>query len=192
MRRLTILLTIFALCSVAPRSDASIVPFDISIALQSGGSVSGVVDVDTVRGVFTGANFTVVSGGLDYIFNFAPQYQGFGYGTMYYYGDWREDSNGNPVSTFAAWEFQLALPINSLRGFVGSPICSTSSECTVPGGYLPTGFYIYDPSQDLAVSGSVVPAAPTPEPGSFLLLTSAALGMTIAQRKRLQRPSTLA
>jgi len=180
MRYVKVLLTILILSSFPCTSHASVVPFRMLIALQSGGSVAGVVYIDTTQGVFTGADFTVADGGTDYLFNFAPTYQGNGYQTSYYYGDWEVHSSPTQID----YLFQLALLVNSLVAFTGSSICSTSSQCTVPGGYLPTEFVLFDPVTDLAASGSVTP---TPEPTT--LITFATSGLVIllfVRRKRRQ------
>lgn len=172
------LLSAFAISSIAAAD--TIVPFTFNASLLPG-TVSGTVDVDTTNGTIGFTDFTVSILGTNYLFNTTPFIQGPVPSPPTLYRALFKDASNHT--------FQLALPLTSLVGYMGSAICSESLTCydhpplktSVPSLFV---FSMNPIHVDAAESGSLTPASPVPEPSSLALLSTGLLGAGGAARKR--------
>jgi hypothetical protein len=170
-------------CS-APAYAGSVADFTLSAALQSG-TAQGAITIDTADGQVTGGNFTV----------YVPANSGFPAFTDTFTTLQNAGYNGtNQIADFVYGTdiFELSLPLTSLVGYTGSPVCSTTerSGCTIAGsqGYYPTILVYFDQQLgDAAVTGSLTPSS-VPEPSTFLLI---GLGLAVAFTARESLNSTL-
>jgi hypothetical protein len=152
--------------------------FNIDGTLSGGGSFSGTVLLDSTTGLFTGADFTVLSIGGPYNFVSAPAGQ-----------------NVISTDTFVTFRqtggldlFALNLPEASLIGYMGGTLCSLDQPCLGPSGLIYVSSpYGLDGSGPVAIAGTLTLASPTavtPEPSSFVLLCTGVLGLAGATRRR--------
>jgi hypothetical protein len=142
--------------SLAARAD-SYSTFDLNSSYILGGTIDGTLTLDTTTNMFTSADLTVAGfvpwqdGTLDQVGLQGPSF--FGYGVNVY-------SNGWPLG-----DVNLFLGTGSLVGYDGSPIV------------FPTNVtFLTFPNLYFAGSGTLEPA-PTPEPGSLLLLATGLVGL---------------
>ena len=177
LRSLLTILTILAVSTLVVRAD-TVVPFDFNATLEGlgGGTVSGIVDVDITKGLFTTVDFTAIVGGVSHLFDTPASNQGaVPSPPTLYVGDF-SDSSGDA--------FQIALPPTSLIGYTGSAVCSLGFACNPTD--IPTVFV--EAKSDLgaiATSGSLTPAAAsTPEPSTFALVGTGILGLAGAARRK--------
>ena len=98
--------------------------------------------------------------------------------------------DGDPTPTYEPDQFFLVLPTDSLVGYTGSAICSSSLPCggteTIFG--IDEGEYPVDPTVFVATSGTLeLPGADTatPEPSTIALLSTGLLGTATLLRRRL-------
>jgi hypothetical protein len=176
------ILTILVSSTLAAHAD-TIVPFDLNATLQGlgGGTVSGIVNVDITKGLFTTVDFTAIVGGVSHLFDTPASNQGaVPSPPTLYVGDFT-DSSGDA--------FQIALPPTSLIGYTGSAVCSLGFACNPTD--IPTVFV--EAKSDLgaiATSGSLtLAAASTPEPSTFVLLGTGILGVAVVTRRKLSSHS---
>jgi hypothetical protein len=170
-------LTLLAASTLPAHAD-SFSTFNLNGTLSDGGSFSGTVLLDTTTGLFTGADFTVLSIGGPYNFDSAPVGQ-------------------NVISTFTFVTFRqtggldlfgLNLPEASLIGYTGGTLCSLDQPCLGASGLIYVSSpYGQDGSGPVAIAGTLTLASPTavtPEPSSFVLLCTGVLGLAGATRRR--------
>jgi hypothetical protein len=149
--------------SLAARAD-SYSTFDLNSSYIFGGTIDGTLTLDTTTDLFTSADLTVAgflpyqNGTLDQVGGQTPSFLGY-YVNVF--------SNGSPYG-----DLNLFLQTGSLAGYNGSPIS------------FPTNVtFLSFPNLYFAGSGTLEPA-PTPEPGSLLLLATGLLGLAgLAWRK---------
>jgi hypothetical protein len=178
LRSILAILTILAASALVARAD-TVVPFDFNAALQGlgGGTVSGIVDVDITKGMFTTVDFTAIVGGISNLFDTPAFNQGaVPSPATLYVGDF-SDSSGDM--------FQIALPPTSLIGYTGSAVCSLVLACNPTLDISTVFIQAKSDSGATATSGSLTPAAAsTPEPSTFALLGTGILGLAGAARRK--------
>ena len=144
----------------------------------SGATMSGTVVIDTATGSFVSADLTYTLGGSSVTFDQAFYAQGtipalYGLHFPVTYGG-VVDGPGNPLaSPPVVDEFDPFLPVASLVGYTGGPLCTYVSDYC--GGGIGSTYYgrINFPGDDEMYTGSLVS---TPEPSGFTLtFTGAAL-----------------
>jgi hypothetical protein len=149
--------------SLAARAD-NYSTFDLNSSYIFGGTIDGTLTLDTSTNLFTSADLTVAGfppyqdGTLTEVGVQSPSFLG-------YYVD--VFSNGSPFA-----DLNLFLQTGTLVGYDGSPIS------------FPTNVtFLSFPNLYFAGSGTLEPA-PTPEPGSLLLLATGLMGLAgLAWRK---------
>jgi hypothetical protein len=171
------ILSLLAASTLLANAD-TIVPFDLNATLQGlgGGTVSGIVDVDSTNGMFTAIDFTATIDGVSHIFidPLATFRQGPVPTPPTLYVGLFTDSSGDT--------FQLALPTTSLVGYSGSAVCSLALSCNPTMDILTVFIQAKTDIGAVATSGSLTPA-PTPEPSTVALLSTGIVGLGVACRK---------
>ena len=165
MRLRSLLLAALLMTSFAARAE-SILTFDLNATLQTG-SVTGTLTIDTTKGLLLGSDFTARTGPDVYVFNLLPSYQGESYPN---YSAVFPDAFGR--------EFIFSLPVSSLMGYTGGPICSL---CATTGGYNFSG--LEAEAYDTVISGNLSSSA-TPEPSSIILFSTGLLAAAAGIRSR--------
>lgn len=158
-----------ALSTFAAHADTT---FNVSGATEHNGTFSGTITLDTATSQFTAASITYSLFSSTYLFN-VIDLQELGGGTYNTY-----------IADAAGEQFALKLPVATLSGYQGSTICT--GNCLTPGGGYASAFFDMLNPRDLynVTSGSLTPAAATPEPSSIALLTTGLLGIAGTLRKR--------
>jgi hypothetical protein len=172
----------------------------------SGATMSGTVVIDTATGSLVSADLTYTLGGSSVTFDRAffgqttlPALFGVPFPvTLAGVLDGPGSSSSNPPT---ADEFDLLLPVPSLVGYTGGPVCNSGIEFC--GGQVFTEYYgrvnfVIDhglsvPGNDALATGNLVPFTVTPEPSEFALtLTGTALCafMGFGRFRRMQTETT--
>ena len=159
-----------ALCAVGLSAVAHAdTTFNLTNAtFASGGTATGTIQIDTTAGTFDTLDLRVTADGITDAFSGVPSHQSVFQGNQYF------------EYSYADGDLLLIeLPVASLVGYAGGPICPTSS-CS---GY--TGYFSSEGGKNLDrfTTGSLVAA--TPEPSSILLLSTGLLSIAGATRRRL-------
>ena len=147
------------------------VPFGISTG--EAGTLVGNVVIDTTAGMFT-AHLTAMS----------PR------GTLTFthldggYSDPLRVNYIEVLDSGSTASIGLALPVSSLLGYTGSDICSIADEnCPFGSQAFLTAGVNYNGFSGSVYSGALTPAASSPEPATFALLTTGLLGAAARLRK---------
>ena len=140
----------------------------LSGTLINNGLFGGTVSFNSTTGVFTGADFDAVEGLSAYLFDSSPTSQ-FSPEVGVFLGEF-SDGLGDI--------FYLGLPGSNLIGYVGGLVCSQIHVCqgtqeTLAGGLILDSTYSYAIHDGLAMLSIQV----APEPPSYMLMSSGALGL---------------
>lgn len=142
---------------------------------QSGATIQGTININTTTGQFTSANLTYQLGSMISVFNGPFANWGETFDMMQFFG-YLYDPAGDL--------FLIDLPVSWIINYKGGPICSNASLCNDYFGFYQSASGDVDPS----ASGILVPAVVTPEPSSFLLLsTGVSAALALGRRRQLQR-----
>lgn len=162
----------------AARADA-IVVFDVSGELTDGSSFSGTVTIDTTDGDVTAADLSL--GAPDDLGPFTLDYQ-----TTYNTDDY-ELTFEDPSSDFIAIE----LPVKSLVGYPGTPICVSGAQCRYIDQGVNSGVDFFTGSGAGFDSGAALTesVAAAPEPSSTVPLIAGVLGLVAGIRRNRGRSS---
>jgi hypothetical protein len=160
---LFLMLSAFVLCNSALADTLA-----LSGTLVNNGSYGGTVSFNATSGVFLGADFDVVEGSTTYSFDSSPTSQ-YSPEAGVFLGEF-SDGLGDI--------FYLALPGSNLIGYVGGLVCSQIHVCqgtqeTLAGGLILDSTYSYAIHDGLAMLSIQV----APEPPSYMLMSSGALGL---------------
>ncbi len=170
--------------------------FNLNATLPSG-TIGGTLQIDTVAGLFTGANVDVMLNGNNYLFTSAPSSQGVYTDAVlqashvsYYYGNFQDGIGDNLFLSV----YQTA----SLVGYTGAaPLCSLTNFCVAfhagPDSYYSFGSAVRSSASgnaDAVTVGTLTPASTvTPEPGTLELLGTGILAAAGAFRHGRPRKS---
>ena len=148
--------------------------FDLSTTFPgSFGAASGTVTINPTTGAVNSINFsftgqpasaTEIGSGVDLLGSGAS-------GLVELDEQFSTPGNG-------FYSVDIVLPVNTLVGYTGGPICSTSNPCT--GGVV-SGFAYGITGNQPYTSGTL---SATPEPASILLVSTGVVGLLAILRRR--------
>ena len=155
--------------------------FNLNADLGQGtGTLTGTLNIDTVKGLVTGADLRATLFGQTSVLTDVGPFQ---YAYLYIYStdaDWIVDVDGEN-GTEAQLHLDLPDNVFSLAGYTGGTIGDNFTSYFQP----PVG-----EGEVLGITGTVTPAAPSspvPEPSSLVLFGTGLLGLTATLRSRLRR-----
>lgn len=186
--RLILTLSAFSLLTSVAKADD--LTFNVSgvfqnnTTFQSGPTLSGDFNVDTVAGTINWASFTVGAPYSDTltedIYSGPLVYNEYTFTVIYLWS--LSDPNAAITVDF--------LP-SSFVGYSGQPLCDMSADCSIGSdGWIATGFYpdINDFSTTYVLeSGTVTPAVPEPASSSLLLIGLVAFALATIFPRRVAR-----
>lgn len=176
--RFTSALIVLTIC--ASGAYAETVTFDASGSLEGGSTLGGTFTVDTTDGMVTAVDLTLTSpyaGTYDVLNGQSPDGTGYNFGASFSYGTY-------PSIT-------ILLPVSTLVGYTGGPLCSLAMECN---GDEVSGLLITGADQTVKVqqlTGGTASAgniSSVPEPSLFALIALGFAGLAL-RRKFAHRPS---
>ena len=184
---LKLLPAVVLLASFVPAHADTITTFTLdNVTTDDGATVTGTYNIDTTTGVFTGyASYTL--NGSTIVFDQNPY--------LFSANGFEDVSlSDNALGYFF---LGLELPVDTLVGYTGGPICGGAHVCSYEVTLGSTSYLEYLSSveaedsdfypEDILETGSLVAAtSATPEPGSFLLLTTGLIGIASVWKRRLQ------
>ncbi len=174
MRRLLTGILVFS--GLALGNSAYATTFPITSVLTSG-TLSGTITIDTVAGLATAGDFTIVSNGTTFVFAGADVNYSAPYSIDTYFASFVDTTNTD--------SFSLVLPTATLVGYNGGQICSYALLCD---GGIVSGFFDNTSTPGLyqSLDGNVGPGvSPVPEPSSLMLLATGGVAAAGAFRRRL-------
>ena len=169
---------LLALCScsiAAPIAHADTLQSFTFQGVLDTGSVTGSISIDTSSGVITGASFNIMAPGGASRSIPGP------ISTDVYLNETEIFLNVPNVPPDGFFSTTLNLPVVSLVGYDGGALCTDSTPC---GGDF--SGVVYEEHEHDLLTGSISKVATTPEPSTFALLGTGALGVFGVGRQRLR------
>ncbi len=175
MRRFTFGLALLLFLAISQSAKADTIFNLTNGTFQSGATITGTVNINTMTGQFVSANLTYSLNGMNSVFNGPFANWGETLDMTQFFG-----TISDPDGDF----FVIDLPVSWIINYAGGPICSNANLCNDYFGY----FISVNGDVDPSASGLLVPAAITPEPSSLFLVGSGLCSVIgLGRRNYLQR-----